>query len=280
MKIGIISNKSRDKDYKGLIDIAQHLQDKGIEVSLVSECPPLTEVKVVGYTEMFSYCDFVFILGGDGTILNTIKHTENFDATIYGINFGNLGYLTDAGRNDYIECIDKLLSGDYYTENRMTITLHYNGDKYTALNDIYIKTGVYTTLCDFEVAINEMLFDSFRADGCLVCTPTGSTAYNLSLGGPIVKADTELISMTPIASHSLYTRPIIFSSSDSLKIGASFDQDVYLYCDGNMICRLESGDTMKVVKGESSLKIARTKTYNFYEVLREKSKKEKRLSII
>ena len=158
--------------------------------------------------------DYIFSVGGDGTLLNTARKYAKYNKPILGINFGNLGYLTGCEKKNVFHAIDNLLAKKFFIEKRLMLESQNN----LALNDICIVKSFDARLIEFDLFVNNNFLESYRADGIIISTPTGSTAYNLSAGGPIVKPDLPVFILTPICAHSLYSRPLIISCNDEVKI--------------------------------------------------------------
>ncbi|MFV0519110.1 MAG: NAD(+)/NADH kinase [Lachnospirales bacterium] len=273
MDIGILVYNDKDKSYDFTKEVCEYLKSK--EVNVYTE----DSIGYIGYKslsidEMFYRCEFVIIIGGDGTILNKIKETNTYNAKIYGINLGHLGYLTDVDRDKYKKGIDKLLKGKYFCENRMMLECIIGDFKYTALNDICINRGVFSSMIELDIDINNSHVDTIRCDGVIVTTPTGSTAYNLSVGGPIIKSDTEIIGVTPIAPHSIFARPFIVSGDDTISVVVKpLRNEAYLVVDGKKCTLLEKDEKITIRKYSEKVTIVKTVEKNFYKVLRDKIQK-------
>ena len=164
--------------------------------------------------ELYRDSDFLISLGGDGTLLGVGRKSAPYGTPILGINLGTLGFLTAEEKNHAEYAIDKVLAGDYKMEKRMMLQATIATDMeriegILALNDICITRGLLYKILEFNIYVNEEYVDTLRADGVIICTPTGSTAYNLSAGGPVLKADAQIIAITPISAHTLTSRSIV-----------------------------------------------------------------------
>ncbi len=270
MKIGITVNTSKDLDFYFTKEVCEYLNGKA-EIILEDDIE-INDYKKLGLSELFRTCDFVFIIGGDGTILNKIKHTNNYEAKIYGINIGNLGYLTDVDKFDFKDGIDNILCGKYTSEKRMMLSCEAKGQNFIALNDICIMKGLVTNMIEIHIEINDSFVDTMRGDGIIASTPTGSTAYNLSVGGPILKSDSNMICVTPVSPHAIFARPFVISGTDTINImtNSKFQDAILLNIDGKTISTLDGEQVVKIKKSTEYVTIVNTGEKNFYRVLRDK----------
>lgn len=217
--------------------------------------------------------DIVLSIGGDGTFLETSKIT---DKPIIGVNTGTLGYLTEVNPDNLKSSLIDILNGNYHIENRMMLegkVIKQNGDEIRipeALNEIAISKNI-NGVVRFDVLVNEKLINSYTADGILVCTPTGSTAYNLSCGGPIVDPTAEILTLTPIAPHTVINRSIVLSNESVVKIKITELRNrtsAYVLRDGIEI-EIESGDVVEIKKSARTTKIIKLEERSFIDTIRE-----------
>ena len=217
--------------------------------------------------------DIVLSIGGDGTFLETSKIT---DKPIIGVNTGTLGYLTEVNPDNLKSSLIDILNGNYHIENRMMLegkVIKENGDEIRipeALNEIAISKNI-NGVVRFDVLVNEKLINSYTADGILVCTPTGSTAYNLSCGGPIVDPTAEILTLTPIAPHTVINRSIVLSNESVVKIKITELRNrtsAYVLRDGIEI-EIESGDVVEIKKSDRTTKIIKLEERSFIDTIRE-----------
>lgn len=276
--IGIIPNMEKDHN----LDFTKKL------ASFITEnsCTPLLTSSVgekLGYSdvisdvnEIYTKADFIIVLGGDGTILRVARKAAVYSVPILGINFGTLGYLADIEKNNAFEAVKKVLSGDYKIEKRMMLEAFidkgsiYN-ESYISLNEVCITNGVFSRMIEINLTINEDFIDNCRADGIIISTPTGSTAYNLSAGGPILKPDNELIAVTYVCPHTLYTRPYVISGDDivKIKIGGDYN-NVILSFDGQQSVPVKNNDTIIIKRSKYYTSMIKTTDLSFYDILRRK----------
>ena len=256
MKIFINADSFKEIALKTKDDLIRYCEELDIEIA-----------------KDISEADILFSIGGDGTFLNTAKMT---DRPIIGINTGTLGYLTEVKPDDLQKALKSILSDNYTVENRMMVEgkiIKSNGDEITipeSLNEIAISKNV-NGVVRFDAIVNGKLITSYIADGILVCTPTGSTAYNLSCGGPIVDPTAEILTITPIAPHTVLNKSIVLSKNSIIKIKITELRDntsAYVLNDG-IPNKLESGDIVEIKKSDKITKIIKLEDRSFIDTVRE-----------
>lgn len=233
----------------------------------------------IGDKERF---DCILALGGDGTILKVSRDLRNLDIPIVGVNLGTLGFLAEVEPEQIYPVIDRLLADDYEIEARMnicgTIIKKESKDlpvKDVALNDIVVTRAGFSRIIGLKIYVNERVLDIYEADGVIIATPTGSTGYNLSAGGPIVSPKTTLMIVTPISPHSLTSKSIVLSSEDEivievLRMRKAQKEEAIISFDGQDGMKLSAGDRVRICKADSVTKMIKLFDLSFYEVLREK----------
>ncbi len=274
MKIGFITNEDKDKNF----EYTKYL----IKFSLKQNATPLflknfkniidnKNILFLNEDDLFNKANFIVILGGDGTILRWAKKISKFNKNILGINIGNLGYLTDVEKCDGTTAIKKVLNNQYNVEKRMMLSATINNKEYLALNEVNINNGSISRMVKIGIDVNDLFLDAFSADGLIVSTPTGSTAYNLSAGGPILKPDTELIAITYVCPHVLFSRPYVISANDTIRAYiTNKDSVAYLSLDGDNCIPINYGDSIYIKKSSFYANIIKTNNLSFYDVLRHK----------
>ncbi len=277
--IGIVPNYSKDAAMKLVNELAEFLIKKECKVVLTYKIAELTGLNEFGVTkyELYSKSDFIIVLGGDGTLLDTGRKAAKYGTPLLGINMGTMGFLSTADGAEATQTIEKVLNGDYKIEKRLMLESEIISDtdspkQYIAVNDVCISRGVFTKITEYNIYVNDEYLATFRADGMIISTPTGSTAYNLSAGGPVLKPDIECMVITPICPHSLHSRSIVVSADDTVRIEASFGSngDIIMSMDGQTSVILNNGDIINVRKSANSINIIKTNTRSFYEILRKK----------
>ncbi len=277
--VGIVPNLQKDVQLEFTKEVLAFCQANGCKPILKEEIATALglEELMVSQGELYKKADFLVVLGGDGTLLHSSGYAALHDTPLIGINLGHLGYLTDVDRSQAFTALERVLKGDYILEKRMMLETKILSDSslhtpLPALNDVCLVRGNFSKTISFELSINEEYIDRYRADGIILSTPTGSTAYNLAAGGPILKPDCEMIAVTPVCPHALHFRPAVISSQDCIKIRicAGEQNDCMLAHDGQNLHPLKSGDELLVQRSQYSTTIIKTNQLGFYDILRQK----------
>jgi NAD+ kinase len=228
--------------------------------------------------EAASTADLAVVVGGDGTLLAAARLLADRQVPIVAINYGGLGFLTEVTREEMYAALDSVLSGRFVTEERMTMDVHLSRDgkplaAYRALNDVVINKGTIARMIELETRVDGLYVSRFRADGLIVSTPTGSTAYNISAGGPIIFPTMSAMVVTPICSHTLTNRPIVLPESVKIDIDLrSAQAGVYVTVDGQVGVELQMDDHLTVEKSAVAVKLVAPADKNYFDVLRGKLK--------
>ena len=220
--------------------------------------------------------DLLIVLGGDGTLLGIARDINGkYDVPILGINIGNLGFLSSIEIQDLGEALNKIKNGQYTIQNRILLECK-SGDENEdinskALNDVVIARGTLSRMAKFEVYIDKKLYYTFKGDGLIVSTPTGSTAYSFSAGGPFVYPDVEVITLTPICPHTRGMQPIVLKSSSEILIKAeNYNGEIYLTFDGQEAREIKDNTSIIIKKAKDVAKILLFDNYDYFNVLRKK----------
>ena len=259
-----------------LADLARHLSAKNLTVLMEENTAKHAEIsgfKTVKLSEIGAEADLAIVLGGDGTMLSVARSLLNSDVPLVGINRGRFGFLTDIRTDHMLQAMDEILDQRYQSEPRMCLTaqvmrggvIMQNG---VAMNDVVIKSGL--RLIEFEVEIDGKFVHKQRADGLIISTPTGTTAYALSAGGPILHPSLEAIALVPISPHTLSNRPIAISSVSKIEITIMQSDDAQLSYDGQQQSALEIGDRILIVRAAKTVTLLHPEMYSYYDMLRNK----------
>lgn len=287
-KYAIIANKEKDIDFYYTKKLLQEFKSHQLEVVLLAEIAKQIghPLAVSSLDELYTVSDFIIVLGGDGTLLNTARQCSVYNKPVLGINLGNLGFLVEAEVTMIEDVVRKLANQDYSLEERMMIQaqiLRDAGDSkpYVALNDIVITRSSFSRIISLELYVNNEFVDAFPADGLIISTPTGSTAYNLSAGGPIVHPSIEQMIITPICPHTLYSRPIVVGGNDEITLKVHHDEhrDIVLTIDGQKGYTLNKGDIIRIGKSLVKTTLIRLYHRSFYEILRSKMRRNRTTDI-
>ncbi|HHU68752.1 MAG TPA: NAD(+)/NADH kinase [Thermoanaerobacterales bacterium] len=277
--IGIYPNLKKQNVEYITKDAIKWLKSKGIHVYIPEEAYQHLNIPVnIPLEESLDKLDLVISLGGDGTLLRVAREVSYKEIPILGVNFGHLGFLTELEIPELFKGFNEVINNNYFIEDRMMLKAWFENpdlkDKnFYALNDIVITKGSFARLIMLETYVNDEYVETYPADGLIISTPTGSTAYSLAAGGPIVNPNLNLLLITPICPHSLYTRSLVISDSDKVKVKIIADhKDIMLTVDGQQGFRLKPEDEVNIGKADFNTKLIRLKKRNFYEILRKKLK--------
>lgn len=220
-------------------------------------------------------CDFAVVIGGDGTLLRAGKKLiVNRDLFIIAVNMGSLGFLTEIKVQEAFEIYEQVLKGNYELEERRVMEVTMGAKTLSAINEVVIsKGGILTKLVKIGLYSNGDFVNTYRADGVIIATPTGSTGYSLSAGGPIIKPTLNAMLVTPIAPHNLSLRPVVIDGNEELVCSIEdLDQVGYLTVDGEQICKISPENKIKIKYSDKTLKLVLPKNRDYYDVLRGKLK--------
>lgn len=277
-KIGIICKAGRPEPPEILKELLPWLRKKGFETFLDIETAAILDMEGHPRSQIPSLVDVIVVLGGDGTMLSVARLVCEKGIPILGVNLGGLGFITEVQRAELYEAMDKILSGECSFEERIMLTahIHRHGERiaeYTVLNDVVINKGALARIIDLETYINKAYVTTFKADGLIVSTPTGSTAYSLSAGGPILYPTLNSIVLTPICPHTLTNRPLVLPDDVLIEIALkSPSEDVFLTLDGQVGFSLRQNDIVEVKKSPYKTKLLIPYERDYFQILRTKLK--------
>ena len=261
-----------------LEDIAHFLLDLGLEVSFEADtarATGVTDFEALSADELGQRCDLAVVVGGDGTMLGIARQLARHGTPLVGINQGRLGFITDVPLNQYREALAPMIAGDFEEERRAMIEgdVWRDGEKIFAglsMNDVVVNRGAASSMVELRVDIDGDFIANLRADGLIVATPTGSTAYALSAGGPILYPGVAGWVLLPIASHTLSNRPIVLPDQGELCIGIVAGRDVSASFDMHSIASLLHGDQVRVRRSAHSVRFLHPRGWSYYATLRRK----------
>lgn len=270
MRVTIVANKKAQGVESALPSILHALTSNGVEYILPPPDVDFLSDKIGAYMKQG---DIVVALGGDGTIIHTAKYASACGKAVLGINCGRLGFMAGIEQNE-LDCLKHLLDEQYEIEKRMMLHVSVVRDgraviERTALNETVVSRGMLSRMLHLEVLNGEKTVISYNADGVILSTPTGSTAYSLSAGGPIIDPALNCILMTPVCPHSLHARSYIFDQSARLAVRLS-EESALLTIDGEESIELQSGDMVVVENADNEAQLIKLKPMRFYDVLNEK----------
>jgi NAD+ kinase len=272
--IAILGNTADAAAQESIATVVEHLTAKGLR-ALVSEQrhgsgSPLD-------AEFAAQADLVIAVGGDGTMLYAARRAVAHDVPVLGINRGRLGFLADVRPEEIQDALDAVLTGNYSSEKRMLLRAEIMNDNKViasgiAVNDIVIKRRETARMLDYRTRVNGRYVNTHRGDGFIAATPTGSTAYALSCGGPIIEPSLDAIVLAPICPHTLADRPIVISgqSVTEVELLQNHGSDTDVSCDGELIGQLATGDKLRIVVADERVELIHPPGYDYFEALRSK----------
>jgi len=277
--IGIIGKK-RIEALDLIRQVVDHLAGQGYDVLIDQNLPHIDERCQPVPPELIpQQVDLIIVFGGDGTLLSVARFDQIEMVPVLAVNLGSLGFLTEIGADEIPAVLDKVLESDYSLDKRMMLeaTLIKKGDArgqtFQALNDVVVNKGALARMMDLDTYVNDLYLNRFKADGLIICTPTGSTGYSLSAGGPIVYPSLNLFTITPICPHTLTNRPLIISDESIIRIELmSESEDVFLTVDGQVGVRIERHDRVVIRKSAKTLSLVKTPFRSYFEILKKKLK--------
>ncbi|WP_421861917.1 NAD(+) kinase [Motiliproteus sp.] len=278
--IGLVGRQGSTPVIQSLEHLVPFLQGRGLEVFVddrIADLVPAREMKHSTVKMMGQHCDLVIVVGGDGSLLGAARQLAHSGVPVLGINRGNLGFLTDIAPDEIEQKVGEVLDGHYHSEQRFLIEAEVfrDGEKIgfgEALNDIILHPNQAARMIRFELYIDDQFVYSQRSDGLIVSTPTGSTAYALSGGGPIMHPKLDALVLVPIFPHTLSSRPIVIDGNAELKIVVAERNDThpFISCDGQHQIPCLPGDEISVRKKPHPLHLIHPLCYNYYESCRSK----------
>jgi len=277
-KIGIIANTDKERSPEYVAQLRDWLLGRGLEVFLdqgIAE--KMDGASGLSRKELAAQSDLLVVFGGDGTMLRTARSVAEFDIPIVGINAGGLGYLTEVNLNEMTDAMERILRGDFSTEKRMMLDVLVKRQgrdpvrESHILNDVVINRADLSRIVDLETAVDDRFLTTFKADGLIIATPTGSTAYSLSAGGPIVFPEQDSIVLNPICPHTLSNRPIILPATAVMKVTLwSKEAGATVTLDGQTTFTLRSGDSVTVRRSPFVTNLVASPHRDYMEILRTK----------
>lgn len=277
MKVSLIVNKDKARAVEAAERAAKELNALGAQLLSCVDCPIEGTVVMDSAEDMIRACDVAVTVGGDGTIIHHAKYAALYHKPLLGINLGRVGFVANI-EPDEIGELKKLVSGDYRIQKRMLleITVDKDGEEqhFTAVNEAVLHRDSLSNMVDFSVELSGERIISYRADGMMFSTPTGSTAYSFSAGGPVIEPDMRCILLTPVCPHALSSRQVVFGENSVLSARVHPDSTLkcYMTVDGQNYIPISSDDTITVKKSPLELQLIILKEKNFYTLLNEKLK--------
>lgn len=273
-KFLIVANTDKDINLKLSQDIVAYITKKGATAMVVSDIEAHYD-KAVIRPEFLKGVEVVIVLGGDGTMLRAAHGIGTYDVPLMGINLGTVGFLTEIEVSNAYKAVDRLLAGDFKIEKRMMVEGKIKDKCFSCLNDVVITRAGFSRIIGLNIYVNDQLLDTYEADGVIVATPTGSTGYNLSAGGPIISPKARAVVVTPISPHSLTSKSVVFDSTDHIRIKVvkkrrTQETEAIVSFDGADNIELSAGESVEVACSSREIRLIKMYDTSFYSVLREK----------
>ena len=272
-KIGLIWNPTKTSGFEVARELREILAERGLSVTT-----GITLAHALGAPELaegsFEECDLLMVLGGDGTLLSALDYALPKNIPMLGINLGRMGFMTEVDPANLRRDVSEVLDGNYTIDSRMTLTVAgQNENNYFALNDIVLTRSTPSVrILSLEIEVNGIVVDRISGDGLIVATATGSTAYSLSAGGPIIRPGLDCLVITPICPHTLNTRPVVVSSNDVIKIRVMDDRSgAQAVMDGRKVINVPCGEPgVTILRSELRARFIRLHDRNYFSLLRDK----------
>jgi NAD+ kinase len=267
---GIILKPSSPELKETYLKIKELFEEANIDILLEDNSANMISLKGYSLEDLCHKVDFLISVGGDGTLLSVVRKSFKYDKPVLGINLGTLGFLTDINMDELSNFIKDFKRDIYKIDNRMMVEGSVNLNKFVAFNDIVISRKSISSMIKIAAKIDGKPFNTYFGDGVIISTPTGSTAYNLSVGGPIVYPLTEAFIVTPVAPHSLTQRPLVMPADFEIEFTISDNQGAVVIVDGQDIYEVEQNQSIKIKIANKNAKMIHRTQRNYFEVLNEK----------
>lgn len=273
-KFYVITNQLKDTDYRITNEIKSYIEENG-KTCILSEKDE--EGHIVPGT-IPQGMDCAIVIGGDGTLIRAARELEIYNIPLLGVNLGTLGYLAEVELHEYRTALNRLFEDRLQVEERMMLEAHINaGSQYVAMNDVVVTRAGELRVVHFNVYVNHTLLNSYQADGIIISTPTGTTGYNLSAGGPIVEPTASMFVVTPICSHALNTSSIVLSAEDTIEVEIcegrfGRQEQAVVSFDGACTVPVTTGDRVCIRKAKETTKLIKLSKESFMKTMRTKMK--------
>jgi NAD+ kinase len=275
-RIGIFAKRNQPDAVKLAGQVHAWLTERGVTVLLEERLAAKMDTNGHPASVIPPQCDMIIVLGGDGTLISVSREIGELEVPILGVNLGSLGFLTEITRQELFPVLTQVLAGDYALSDRLMleVVVERGGEpvaSFRVLNDVVINKGALARIIDMKAWVGDSYLTTYKADGLIISSPTGSTAYNMAAGGPIIYPGTDCLVITPICPHMLSNRPMIIPADLVVRIEVMFqDEDVLLTADGQVGMPLQAGDIVAVRRSSSSTRLIISPDKEYFEVLRTK----------
>ncbi len=272
-KIGVVLRPSTPELKDSYIKLENIFKSHSIEVLLEKKSAKMIGTSGESFEKICKECDFIVSFGGDGTLISTVRKSFDFDIPILGVHAGNLGFLADLSLDELDSFVQKIIQNRYRVDERAvleaTVIKNAKEVKYYAFNDIVLTRTRVSNMIHIETLVDSQSFNTYYGDGVIVSTPTGSTAYNLSAGGPVLFPMSNVFALTPICPHSLTQRPVVLPGKYAIEMKTS-EERALIIIDGQDVHELELGESVHIKLAAKTVKLIHKEEYNYFNVLKEK----------
>jgi len=282
--VGVVVKPNHKEAWQTACELSAWLEKRNLR--LIVKSPEETEksdssrcgIEAVELEKFQAEADLIVVLGGDGTMISTARLTGSREVPVLGINYGSLGYLTEFRIEEMFGALENILAGEYEIDRRVMLEIEHRRDGETlgtgrVLNDLVINKSALARIIEIEIELDNLFVNSFRADGLIVATPTGSTAYNLSAGGPIIYPSMNAVVLTPICPFTLTNRPIVVPDTAEINLKLKNENEgVVITLDGQIGYQMKTGDTVSIRKSQTNFNLIQPPNRNYFDVLRNKLK--------
>ncbi|MDD5723284.1 MAG: NAD(+)/NADH kinase [Syntrophales bacterium] len=270
-RVGVIANSSKEKAPEYALRLAGWLSERGVEVIFEEEIAAKIHMPGVPGNDLASAVDILVVFGGDGTLLMAARLAMGSDVSILGINMGGFGFMTVVNLDEMLGAMELILDGKCKTSQRMMLSVSVEGAQHPALNDVVINRGNLSRMVNLETFVDGKYLSTFKADGLIISTPTGSTAYSLSSGGPIVLPELNSIIVNPICPHTLTNRPLVLPPDSVIEVIVwTKEGKASVTLDGQDLFMLKSGDRVGIQKSKNHINLVESPHRDYLEILRTK----------
>lgn len=267
---GVILKPSSPELKETFLKIKDEFEKRGIKIFLEKQSATMVDEEGLAFDKLCQNVDILVSVGGDGTLLSAVRNSYEYDLPILGINLGTLGFLTDILMDNLPNFLNNFKEDKYKIHRRMLVKGSINLNNFVAFNDIVISRKSISSMINIDATVDGEAFNSYYGDGLIISTPTGSTAYNLSVGGPIVYPLTEAFIVTPIAPHSLTQRPIVLPAHYEIEFKVLDNQGAVVIVDGQDIYEVEQNEIIKIQIANKKARLIHRRERNFFDVLNKK----------
>lgn len=277
--IGIFSKKNSSEVQAVISTTIEQLKNANLIVMAENDLTAdRKNLEITDREKIAEQADLIIVFGGDGTLLSIARLAHISNIPILAVNIGSLGFLTEIRLEEINTVINRTISGNFEIEKRMMLdVIHHiyennHTEQFCALNDVVVNKGALARIIDLDTFVDDLFLNAYKSDGLIISTPTGSTGYSLSAGGPIIHPSLNLVAITPICPHTLTNRPIILDDQKEIRVRLIAGEDVYLTMDGQTGVQMNVNDEIRVKKSEKQLTLIKSPFRTYYEVLKEKLK--------